>query len=741
MRSSSSEATSSSAPRISSRSPVAQLLAGAAAPRVEPRLEQPHQQPGEPRVAEQHPLDVVLAERAAGLPQVLGVRAQHLGLLPAEPGGRDERVEAVVLHAPVPQRGERVLEQPAEQFGLDPVVARAPHAEVVDPGVPGGVVAVAVHLVGPLVDHLDAHALQQRQHLRQRDRRADAVELEPQLPVGGVLRLVQLGGDLVPRLGERLEHAQVGDGDPRREVRLVRLGEGRAVPADELGRVLLRVELADRDREVVLPGAGDLGEAALQLLDVDAVDVERPAALAADHQVHPGERGLADHGAVVERAAAKGVEQDLLQAQPYLRGEAVARQVDEAGDVAAVVVAAQEEPDLLALAQPQHAERDRQQLLDGDLEQLGAGEGLQDLDEVLAVVAGERDARAAQHLVQLGAQHRDAGDRLVVGDVGEQAEEAALADHLAGLVEQLHPDVVEVRRAVHGRLAVRLGDDEQALLADLGAQLGGHGGEALRAGAVGAQDAEPGAGERLERLAVLAVLQAVLAVAEEGEVVVGEPAQQLLGVRHHAAGQRRRVLAQLVGGADGERAHLLVVLDRAAHVLEHPPQVGFEPAQYGGAGLAVDLDVHPRLGERQAGDVAVLRAEQAAGEIAPDRQLGVDEQVHPDLVAVELHRHRVDEERHVVGDDLDHRAADLPAVGLPGRGVGPHQRAALGPVRGEPEVGEGRAADLGRVAADQVLGVDMPVEPGEQGERGVPVERVGIGRDLPGGLAGAPRTA
>ena len=51
------------------------------------------------RWSTQRLLDVALAERGAGLAQVLGVGAQHVGLPPGQPGAQDQRVEAVLLDA------------------------------------------------------------------------------------------------------------------------------------------------------------------------------------------------------------------------------------------------------------------------------------------------------------------------------------------------------------------------------------------------------------------------------------------------------------------------------------------------------------------------------------------------------------------------------------------------------------------------------------------------------------------
>ena len=65
--------------------------------------------------------------------------------------------------------------------------------------------------------------------------------------------------------------------------------------------------------------------------------------------------------------------------------------------------------------------------LDADLEQLVAREGVEDVEQRLAVVAGRRIAGRRQHRVDLVAQERDLAGRAHVGLRREQADEADLA--------------------------------------------------------------------------------------------------------------------------------------------------------------------------------------------------------------------------------------------------------------------------------------------------------------------------
>ena len=274
---------------------------------------------------------------------------------------------------------------------------------------------------------------------------------------------------------------------------------------------------------------------------------------------------------------------------------------------------------------------------------------------------------------------------------------------------------------MHGRARVGLGEHEHPRLARLGAHLRRQRRERPRQPLVRAQDAQPGARSRHERVDATAVAavgrldhEVVLAVAQERELVEGQPAHELPGLGDLGVRQRRRVGGDLLGAAQGGVAQLGPVLDRLAHVRQHAAQPVGEPVELGGVGLPVDLDVDPRLdhhvGQRA---VAVLRRlvrkhfDHRARQVASHDQLGVDDQVDRGAALPEVGGDRVDQERHVVGDHLDDGVAGGPAVLVHGRGVDPHVGAALGAYLRELAVGERGAQDVDRVATDDVLGRDV----------------------------------
>ena len=152
--------------------------------------------------------------------------------------------------------------------------------------------------------------------------------------------------------------------------------------------------------------------------------------------------------------------EDAGEALAYTGVVAVAWQVDQHRHVAPVGVAADEHANRAALARGHRGLGHRRELVDRGVQQLVARVGLQGVHERLAGVALGVEAAAAHHRGGLLAHQRDPHQRLGVRRAGQQPQEPTLPDDLAPLVEGLDPDVVEVRRPVHGGPGVGLGQDQ-----------------------------------------------------------------------------------------------------------------------------------------------------------------------------------------------------------------------------------------------------------------------------------------
>ena len=612
-----------------------------------------------------------------------------------------------------------------------------PQPEIVDPerAGPGARLRAGragAELVRMLVGHLDAHVLQLRQHVRQGDGRSRPVDAQPPVAAAGTVIVAQLDGERVPRFAQQQDAAEVTDGVGGRHLGLVGVRDGRGELVQDQPGPLLAEGTHRLLFEVLLPRADRRHDPALQRRGVHGG--HRAAALGAHDDVQPGQRRLPDHRAVVHRGAAQRGAQDLLDPEPDGGRVPVPGQVDQAGHVAPVGVPAQEQPGLLALAQAQHGRGDLGQLAGGDLEQFLARIVLHDLDEVVAVVTVRGDPGRGQHVGELAAQHGYPGDALGVGGVRVQAEEAPRTDHPAVPAELLDRDVVQVLVAVDGGPRVALRQHQPVRITRLGPDVGRQRRERFRALAVVPEKAEPGAGHRAQRLAVVAGHEVVLAIAQEEEMPVGEPGQQLTGfgvpaVRRRRPGTPRQRRAGVVPGhADGQggggRDHLRLVLDGDPYVVQDPAERRLQVGQRHAVTQAGDLDVDPRLGDvagRRPGAVhAAGHAVQRAGHVPVHDQPGVDDQVDVRVVPVQFHRHRIDQERHVVGDDVGDgpyrperrdraRRAGRRTGGAGGRSGDPDQGPPLRPPGGQGRVLGRDCGEPPGIERGQVLGGDVPV--------------------------------
>src|SRR5215213_3835728 len=238
---------------------------------------------------------------------------------------------------------------------------------------------------------------------------------------------------------ELLDLGDVRHGGARQEAVAVAGGEGVAVLAEEIGPLLLAEVLDQGVVEVVRPGAGRLDEALLDGLGVVVWDL---VWLRVDDEVEAREHGLREPDVELDVRAAQGPVQDALHPLPDLRVVAVARHEDQAREEAPVGVAAHEEPHALALLEVEDAHRDLEELFLGNLEQLVARVGLEDLDEVLLVVAVQWEARALEDVPDLAAHQWNLQRARAVGREGVQTQETPLAGDFARRIELLDTDVV-----------------------------------------------------------------------------------------------------------------------------------------------------------------------------------------------------------------------------------------------------------------------------------------------------------
>ena len=168
---------------------------------------------------------------------------------------------------------------------------------------------------------------------------------------------------------------------------------------------------------------------------------------------------------------------------------------------------------------------------------------------------------------ELAAEIRDAVRGARIGGRGEQADDALLAEQVAGGVEMLDADIVEINTPVYARVDVGLCDDERPRLLEERHDLRRHFKE-LGAAAQHAQFALAHDAERaVEVRPQLVVLELVVAHAEEGEVVGEQPLQKLDRLGELVDRQWRRVV--------------LHVRDDAVDAVEHRAPVGDGKPHFG----------------------------------------------------------------------------------------------------------------------------------------------------------------
>ncbi len=500
---------------------------------IEAGFEGPGESRGEVRVPHEHGFHVALAERDAGLQQIAAHGAQHQGLPPVETGGEHEPVEAVALCKAVAHGVEGLLEARSDLRRIEVASAGVCDLEVLDPQRGAGTGGDAIRA---LVEDAQVEVLEQRQHVGHGDRIAAPVQAQVQRPAGRIPP-AQLHAHRACIGRQGLQFTDIADRIGRRDLFLVRGRERRRIAIDERGGLVRQARMQFL-AQLVAPGAQRLGNAALDPRDVGG---DRFALGVGAHQrLQPGQRGLRDLHLRFERDARQFVEQDAFDALAGLRVVAVARHIQQAGKEALVRVAAREQAHAAALVQVDDAAAGAQQLLHARLEQFVARMTLEHVHQRLAVVAHRRHADLVDHALHLVPQQRDLPRAGAVGGGGEQADEAALADDFAASIERLDGDVVEIGGAVHGRHGVRLGHDRKHRLAraaaDLALQLSRL---RLRAALAGAQQAEPGPWHGHEAIAGAAAFERIFAVAEEREVVVGQPLEELAAFRRVGARHAR----------------------------------------------------------------------------------------------------------------------------------------------------------------------------------------------------------
>ena len=244
-----------------------------------------------------------------------------------------------------------------------------------------------------------------------------------------------------------------------------------------------------------------------------------------------------------------------------------------------------------------------------------------------------------------------------------------LAGDDAGGAEALHADVVHVDTAMHARLDVGLGDDQRLRLVEERLDLRRHRDDLTAAPqdrqVVLAQQAEPAFRHRLK---IVIGRDGVFLHAEQREVVGVEPFQELDRLGDVADRHRRRIGLEFRDRLVDARHHRLPV----AHAEPDVGQHSFERTGDFFALLrivdAIDMNMNKAFVVRTGLVRLPWRRREFAVTVARHREDRMRNKPDADAAFGQLAHQRVNQERHVVVDDFDHRDRLEPlAVGRGGR--------------------------------------------------------------------------
>ena len=213
--------------------------------------------------------------------------------------------------------------------------------------------------------------------------------------------------------------------------------------------------------------------------------------------------------------------------------------------------------------------------------------------------------------------------------------------------------------------------------------------------------------------AVVTDLEIIDPAAQEGEMIVAQPAQELAGFRQFF---RRSIGARLGKVGDGFihlRPHIGPVLDRDTHIVKRCS----DALDQGAPGQIVQrrqMDLDHRF--RQAAPAGI---DPLARIRAPHLHDGVEHGQDVIALGTDLAHHAVDDKGPVAADDLQHVARQVGPVGALG-GAHPHEDVLANTrLAKSPEI-QAHRSQVGRSHLFEIFGERIVVDLGEEGRSRLP---------------------
>ena len=593
-------------------------------------VEQGHQSGGDVRVGVEHGDEIAAREGDADLLEIFRQGAEQFDVDPVQAGLGGELVEAVAFGGAAPDREDALFDEAGVgQLGA----GRRFQHHVVHPGVAD---AIGGDGVGRLVDDAEAEVFQHRHAGRERDGGAAMVDLEAIAAVIAVAG-AELDGDGAV-VGEAIDDADIGERLLGRVAGLVAGREGVAIGLDEAAVVGERGEL-------VAEAEGQFGDGVFEFV---AVGSRRRAAIAADDEMDADEVAFGEARIVGRDAAVIDGLQVLADAGADVAVVAVAGDEDQDRDEVVEAVDAGEDPDARPVDEGGDGGGEFEELVFVDLEQFVARVGIERVHQRLAGMACRIEGGAAHDLGNLAPDQRHFGVRRRHGHGGEKADDAEFAGDFAEVAVEFHAHIIHVAAAVDAGAHIGLGDHQGLGPLEELDMLRGHldivGTGAEEAGLGVFEDTDAAIGHGLEAGA----LEAIFAHAQEGEIVLGEPAEEMHALGHLLGRRLGGMVVPLLDDVADAFEHRAPAGDDAADIGQDRVGLGDQRLAGGIGGERIDLEVQEALEP-----AARLRHFEDAVGLRIELQDRVGQEA--DGAADRPHRcqHAVDDEGHVSREYLD----------------------------------------------------------------------------------------
>ncbi len=161
-------------------------------------------------------------------------------------------------------------------------------------------------------------------------------------------------------------------------------------------------------------------------------------------------------------------------------------------------------------------------------------------------------------------------------------------------------------------------------------------------------------GSAMQAILAGAALETVIAVAEEDEMTLLHPLEELARLADFLGGQGGRVAFEIRDQGAHALAHRRPIVDRQGDIAQCRFDVVAQSLERGRIGLTIDLVQLP--GFRAVGLAAVrAQADEAPAPVTAHLEHRVHDEMHGETGAGEGDADRVDQKRPVVGDDLHQR--------------------------------------------------------------------------------------